>query len=413
MRRFLKFFSWITAFFLILIGATILYLYFSTSNSRSGQIVLNGLQGKVVIDWDRFGIPHITAYSSDSDAFFALGYVHAQDRFWQMELDRCIVQGTLSEIFGSATLKQDEFLRTWGFYRAAQTAWPALDKPTQALIHSYTEGVNAFLQHGHLPLEFKLLRYQPKPWTDIDSIAWSKMMAFDLQNIWQQKIFNYQIVERLGKNQIPVLLPPYPVNAPTVLSEQDLRQSGLLKFQKQVWPILNKRNKISAQQLSQLSLYIQRVQHSLGFQNYTGKGSNEWVISGRFTASGKPLLANDPHLSLAAPATWYLVELKGPTLHVVGATLPGLPGVVIGHNDAIAWGMTNVNPNTQELYLEPSTADFQILHEMIKVKGQKTVDWPVYLSKEGPIINKVSQVGSIQQPVALKWTALFPGRNTP
>lgn len=413
MQRLARWFLYLIAALIVLVCVGVIYLYFATTNSRSGQVAVSGLQGKVIIRWDQYGVPHITALQSDADAFFALGYVHAQDRFWQMELDRRIVQGTLSEILGSSALPQDEFLRTWGFYRAAQQTWMALDPQTKALVHSYTQGVNAFLAHGHLPLQFKMLRYQPKPWTDIDSIAWGKMMAFDLQNAWQQKITDYQVAQRLGENQIAVLAPNYPQGAPTILTANNLRQNGLLAKSIAASSSIN----VAAQQLDKqfelIKADIEKQRALLGFNDLPGKGSNNWVVSGKYTKSGKPLLANDPHLALSAPAVWYLAELKGPTLHVIGATLPGIPGVIIGHNDHIAWGVTNVNPDTQELYIEPANKQFLEIKEIIKVKGKPAVIWPVHLSDNGPVINSVTPVGKITQPIVLKWTALLPGDTTP
>ena len=388
------------------------YLYYVTYNSKSGTKNLVGLQGQVIVQWDNYGIPHINALSSDQDAFFALGYLHAQDRLWQMEFQRHVVKGSLSEIFGKATLSQDKFLRTWGFYRAAEAAWPALDDNTKAIVHSYTAGVNAFLAHGKLPLEFKILRYKPGLWTDIDSIAWQKMMAYDLQNIWQQKITNYLITKQLGGKQLAILKPAYPVTAPTILTEADLKRSHLLS------PVITKPSSQLteksglAAELAAIQQTAESIQTSLGFADMTGKGSNNWVIAGRYTRTGKPLLANDPHLSLNAPSLWYLAELKGPTLHVTGATLPGIPTVAIGHNDDIAWGVTNVNPDTQDLYVELQDAPLKILHETIKVRGEASVDLPVYISQHGPIISPISDASKINQFVALKWTGLMAGDTT-
>jgi penicillin amidase len=161
--------------------AVLLYIYCSTRNPVSGVLALDGLQDEVVVTRDQYGVPHIKA-DNDDDAFFALGFLHAQDRFWQMEFQRHIFKGTLSEMFGAATIEQDKFLRTLGFYRSAQQAWTVLSPQAKNIIHSYTKGVNSFLQHGNLPVQFQILRYTPQPWQDVDSIAWQKMMAWDLQN---------------------------------------------------------------------------------------------------------------------------------------------------------------------------------------------------------------------------------------
>jgi len=409
----LKISFYVVLFFVLVVAGTIFMAYLINKPRVSGTLVLQGLQGPVTIERDQYGVPHIYASKSDNDAFFALGYVHAQDRFWQMEFQRRVAQGTLSEIFGKATLQKDEFLRTFGFYKAAESAWPALDPQTQSLIHSYTEGVNAYLAQGHLPLEIRLLHYQPQAWTDIDSIAWSKLMAFDLQSAWKDKIVNYLIAKNLGPQQVSVLLPQYSSFSPTILSTEDLEQSNLLtqNIQNQA-PQSTTTFDGSDKNLESLLDSIKNLK-LLDFTNDEGKGSNDWVVNGNISASKKPLLADDPHLSLQSPGIWYLAELKGPHLHVIGATIPGLPAVLIGHNDHIAWGVTNVNPDTQDLYFE-SPSSLRATHEIIKVRGEPDVNLTIYQSVHGPIINDVvTNYGSIsEQPIALKWTALMPGDTT-
>lgn len=411
--KFLKYLGY--AFLLIILCLVILiaYVYLSTNSSKSGTLQLTGLQGHVLIHRDQYGIPHIDALSSDNDAFFALGYVQAQDRFWQMEFQRRVAQGTLSEIFGKATIKQDEFLRTFGFYRAAQAAWPAFDPETKAIMQSYAAGVNAFLAQGKLPLQFTLLHYKPQRWTTIDSICWQKMMAFDLQNAWEQQITNLLITQHLGAKQLDILSPPYPRNAPTILSDLDLLQSGLISRSKiPQTPPANENNKAIIPQLAAMQTTTDQVRTALGLKMVSGKGSNNWVIKGKLSMTGKPLLANDPHLALNAPNVWYLAELRGPHLHVTGATLPGVPGVFIGHNDHIAWGVTNVNPATQTLYVESPNTPYTIIHEVIKVKGQADIDFPIKISAHGPIISGISDAGKIGPDIALKWTALLPNDTT-
>ncbi len=398
------------------------YIYSKTRIQQTGTIALAGLQGKVEIHRDGYGIPHIVASKNDNDAFFALGFVHAQDRFWQMEMHRRIAQGTLAAIFGTRAVTADKQLRMLGFYRAAQAAWPALNKHTKAIIHSYTMGVNAFLARGHLPLPFLLLRYKPKPWTDIDSIAWQKILAWDLQTTWRAKIRNLLIARQYGIQALTTFAPPYPSNAPVILSKQDLRQSKLIGQPiKQLFVVQNTMiAKLSQHTIYALQHYLQlarQVKSQLGIADHPGKGSNDWVVSGRFTRTGKPILANDPHLELQLPAIWYLAELKGPNLHVIGATLPGFPGVIIGHNDHIAWGMTNVNPDVQDIYIEPKNVKLKTITETIKVRNNPDVQFTVSTSKHGPIINamlakSIHTKKILANPIALKWTALQPGDTT-
>ncbi|HEV2614234.1 MAG TPA: penicillin acylase family protein [Gammaproteobacteria bacterium] len=386
MRVWLKRLGFVLLIVLLFFIAAGFYLYSRSHTQESGTIHLRGLKGDVTITRDQYGVPHIVAAKSDLDAFYALGYVHAQDRFWQMEFQRHVVQGTLSELFGTATIEKDEYLRTWGFYRAARTSWESLSPESKAIIQSYSDGVNAFLSQKKYPLQMILLNDQPKPWTNIDSIAWQKMLAWDLQNQWKSKLKNYLVEQKLGKSQIPILFPSYPKDGTTILSDEDLKQSGIY----------------SANVLTSF----------LNIENPHDKGSNNWVVSGKWTTSGYPMLANDPHLGLQAPALWYLADIKGPTIHVVGATLPGVPGVVIGHNDHIAWGVTNVNPDTQDLYILNADSPVHVINEIIHVRGKPDVNYQVKVSDEGPIISQVTDAGKINQLVALKWSALMPDDTT-
>ena len=386
MRVWLKRLAYIILVVLLIMAGAVLYLYFKSHSQTSGAVYLRGLKGEVVITRDKYGVPHIVAKSSDLDAFYALGYVHAQDRFWQMEFQRHVVQGRLSELFGSATIEQDKYLRTWGFYRAAQTSWQSLSPQSKAIAQSYADGVNAFLSQKHYPLQMIILNHKPEPWTAVDTIAWQKMLAWDLQNIWKSKLKNYLVKQNLGESQIPVLFPAFPNTGTTILSDEDLKQSGIY----------------SATVTS----------HELTSENTHDKGSNNWVVSGKLTQSGHPMLANDPHLALQAPALWYLAEIKGPTLHVTGATLPGVPCVVIGHNDHIAWGVTNVNPDTQDLYILNKNSNIHILKETIKVRGEADIIYSIKISKEGPVISSVTPTGKISDLIALKWTALMPDDKT-
>lgn len=414
MKKMMRFFLYFLAVLLILIVLILGYSYFSTQNQRTGSLQLKGLLGQVVVVRDQWGVPHIMADKSDLDVYFALGYIHAEDRFWQMEMQRRIAAGTLSEVLGKDALDKDIFLRTWGFYRAAQMAWPAFDDRTKKIIEAYTAGVNSFLNTGHLPLQFKLLHYKPTPWTNIDTMTWSKMMAFNLQNLWSKKINNYVLVRQYGKNQLSIIRPAYPHNQPTILSLSDVLKSHL--------PMQNStpvvfENKIvadssTANRLSIINKIADKIKTAMGMKDWQGKGSDNWVVSGRYTDTGMPLLANDPHLQLNSPGVWYLAELKGPSLHVIGATLPGSPLVVIGHNDYIAWGVTNVNPDNQDIYIEPKNAKFMVIHEVIKIKNAPDYVLDVKVSAHGPIISGIGDASKINQLIAIKWPALMPGDTT-
>ncbi|MGQ9840610.1 MAG: penicillin acylase family protein [Anaerolineae bacterium] len=363
----------------------------------TGTTRLAGLTGPVEVVRDPNGIPYIYA-RSDRDAFFALGYVHAQDRLWQMEMQRRIGADRLSEILGESTVKTDQFLRTLGVYRAAQAAWPGLSAEAQAALQAYADGVNAFLAGGHpLPPEFVILGFKPEPWQPADSLVWAKMMAWNLGDTYSRDIYRAQLTAALGPERAGQLLPGYPAGAPIILPA-DATASGLQEIET-----------------------ILRDRFGLGGEHI---GSNNWVVSGARTASGKPLLANDPHLGAQIPSIWYLASIQGDRIHAVGATLPGLPAIVIGHNADIAWGVTNLGPDVQDLFVErvnPANpnqvevngqwVDMTIVAEEIKVKGQeKPIRWAARATRHGPLISDVtSQRG---QALALRWPSLDPGDTT-
>jgi len=403
MRVLLRILAGLLGLAAIAVLAVFLVVFFTTRPRLSGTVHVRGLTGPVSITRDQHGVPHIHATATDADAFFALGFVHAQDRLWQMDFQRRIGQGRLSEVLGPAALDNDKFLRTWGFSRAAENALPALSARTRGLLAAYTAGVNAGIHEGKLPLEFRILRYRPEPWTDADSLVWAKLMAFDLGGNWEQELTAQSLNEKVGPRELGILYPGYPKNAPTILNDRSLQRgrSVLAPGGQGVTLHEDTRAALAAQV---------RIIERLGFGAMPDKGSNNWVVSGRLTQSGKPILADDPHLKLQAPMLWYLAELKGPTLHVIGATIPGLPGVVIGRNDRVAWGVTNTNPDVQDLYVEPENAPLTARTEIIKVKGQSDVKLTVHESRHGPIITGVG--GVTRQRVALKWTALQPGDTT-
>lgn len=365
------------------------------SSAQPTSLFFSHLHASVNIYRDKNGIPHINA-GNNEDAFFALGYVHAQDRFWQMEFQRRVASGTLSELFGKKTVEIDKYLRTYGFYHAAELAWPAFDKQTKSLITSYTKGINAYIQQGLLPLEVHLLRYQPRPWTVIDSIAWQKMMSWNLQNhSWSNKI-TYALAQiNFGSHAIEKYFPDYPGDAPVILPEQKNPAS------------------LNADALKKLSSLNDNLRHQLNSTPGAALGSNGWVMSGSKTVSGKPYLANDIHLSLTAPNLWYLVELHSPYMHVTGASIPGMPAIAIGHNDKIAWGVTSGYNDAAELYLLNKDDTVTYHNELIKVRNSADINIRVYETKYGPVINQVTpELHSFTQKIVLKWPALLPNDTT-
>jgi penicillin amidase len=381
---------------LIVLAAAAGYVWLRQSLPQvDGTLDLAGLKAPVEIVRDRHGVPHIYA-GSVADAYFALGFVHAQDRLWQMEMNRRIGSGRLSEALGAATLDADKFLRTLGVRRAAAATLKALNAQTRSQLQAYADGVNAYLaqRSGPLPPEFLLTGVEPEPWHSADSVAWIKMMAWDLGANWRSELLRLRLAKKLSAAQIGEFLPPYPGDAPLAVADY----AALYR-------------QLDAGKLAALAL-----------PGLTEDGaSNNWVLAGGRTASGRPLLANDPHLGLAAPAVWYFAHLSAPGFEVMGATLPGVPAVVLGRNRHLAWGYTNTGPDVQDLYVERLDGDGRVLapqgwqklatrDEVIRVKGQADVALRVRASRHGPLISDVFKpaAGALPQNYALAfaWTAL-------
>jgi len=365
----------------------------------SGTLSVPGLGAPVEIVRDANDVPHIYA-KSIADAHFALGYVHAQDRLWQMEMNRHVASARLSEILGRASLDTDRFLRTLGVHRAAVATLPHLDGATRAALAAYAAGVNAFLatRKGPLPPEFVALGVTPEPWQPADSVAWLKMMAWDLGGNWSTEILRLRLAQRLDSRQIAEFVPPYPGDAPLPVRDLAALYRGLAPA---------------------AATIVAAAPPSLP----EGAGSNNWVVAGARSASGKPLLANDPHLGLNVPAIWYFAHLSAPGLNAIGATLPGSPMLVLGRNDRIAWGFTNTGPDVQDLYIEKidaadpqryatpeGTQAFVTRNEVIRVKGEPDETLVVRSTRHGPVISDVSRAAGIATPkgyaIALQWTAL-------
>ena len=370
------------------------YLYLRQSLPQTeGELRLRGLREPVEVLREQNGIPHLFARSV-ADAYFALGFVHAQDRLWQMEIDRRIASGRLAEALGPAALEVDRLFRTLGIRRAAKANFERFDADSKQLLEAYSAGVNAFLaMHPVLPPEFWILGVRPEPWTPVDSIAWLKMMAWDLGGNWRTELLRMSLAPRLPLSALQEFLPPYPGDAP-------LRLPDLKKLYA---PIEGTPTEVSLLRAPQ------------------GLGSNSWVVSGARTRSGKPLLANDPHLGLTAPSVWYLAHLHAPGLDAIGGTLPGVPGVIVGRTDRIAWGFTNTGPDVQDLYLEKLDASggyltpegarrFAVVEETVKVKGREDEHLSVRISRHGPVVSDAWQRALDATPrgyaLAFQWTAL-------
>ncbi|HEX8115465.1 MAG TPA: penicillin acylase family protein [Kofleriaceae bacterium] len=404
-----------------LLGATLYANHWlrSTLPLTAGSTRVSGLSAPATIARDVHGVPTIEA-SSDTDAFFGLGFAHGQDRLWQLELQRRIASGRLSEIFGREAVPEDVYLRTLGLGDAARASWSSLGKDAQSSLEAYSKGVNAAIAaQRRLPVEFEVLGVRPEPWTPSDSLAIMKLFALDLSGNHQlelQRLFARTLTtpERLRE-----LFQVDSAGAPT-----STRPGGAASGAAGVRPAgAASVTPSRAQSAALASLLDVERQLSLGGRYV---GSNAWVVSGRHTASGKPILANDPHLGLQIPSIWYAVRLRGDRLRVDGMSLPGVPVVVLGRNDRIAWGATSMMADTQDLYLEQvDIADpgryhhgdqvrpFETRTEVIRIQS----DFPSALSKplqpvqirvrtsmHGPVISDISP--AMKQTIALRWVGL-------
>lgn len=404
----------------------------------AGEIRLSGLDGPVDIYRDQFGVPNIYARTKH-DLFFAQGYVHAQDRFWQMDLWRHQGAGRLSELVGDSTLETDVFLRTLGWERVSRDELQNLDNESLTILQSYSEGVNAYLsdhQGAALSMEYFFLPvlnrgYQIQPWEPLNTVTWAKAMAWDLSGNMDTEIDRAELLKTLSPQQVAQLFPPYPSDHPVIVPDAALPSSysDPRESDPTLWTTLSPAlRQVRGQMLELDSLFGGR---------FEGIGSNSWVLSGERTATGKPLLANDPHLGAQMPSIWYEVGLHcAPKsaecpYEVSGFSFAGVPGVIIGHNDRIAWGFTNVGPDVMDLYIEkinPANpdqyefegkwVDMQVIQDSIQVAGGQPKDLTVRLTRHGPLITEAyglqdfAEKAGVDLPedyaIALHWTALEP-----
>ncbi len=369
-----------------------------------GQVRLASLKAPVDVVRDAYGIPHIFA-GDTLDAAYALGFVHAQDRLWQMEINRRIGSGRLAEILGPGALDTDRFLRTLGVRRAAEANLARLNAETRLLLESYAQGVNAFLAPDPvLPPEFLLTGARPEPWSPVDSVVWVKMMAWDLGGNWRSELLRMRLARTLPMVRIQEFLPPYPGDPPIAIADLKDLYGGL-----------------EQEAIRVAGRAMDRVLAMAPPGLPEGAGSNNWVVSGSRSATGKPLLANDPHLSLTAPTVWYFAHLHTPRQNLIGATLPGVPVMTLGRNDHMAWAYTNTGPDVQDLFLEKldaaggymtptGPAPFKVVTEIIKVRGGEDVKLEVRVSRHGPVISDVAKSVLDATPrgyaIAFAWTAL-------
>lgn len=397
-----------------------------------GEVHIRGLKGPVTIYRDEFGVPNIYA-SNTHDLFLAQGYVHAQDRFWQMDFWRHTGSGRLSELFGESQVKTDRVLRTMGWARVVREELKHADPVSMGILNSYAAGVNAYLadhRGSSLSLEYAVLGlihrgYNPEPWEPLHTLTWGKAMSWDLGVNLSGEIYRSVMSKTLGKQRVEDLYPPYPADRPIILPPSQM-------------PSMPKPQTVVPLVTDLLSAWMSQMPAP-----HDSIGSNNWVISGSITSTGKPLLANDPHLGVQMPSIWYQVGLhcepKTPDcgFDVTGFSFAGVPGVIIGHNDRIAWGFTNVGPDVQDLYIEkinPQNRDqyeyngqwltMQKVNETINVAGGKAQTITVRLTRHGPVMSDAYSAlddfrnrAALDVPnpyaVSFRWTALEPSVTFP
>ena len=381
----------------------------------SGTLRVAGLKSKVEVVRDPMGVPHIYADNAD-DLFFAQGYVQAQDRLWQLEYNRHIGWGTLSEMFGAATIKEDRYLRTMGLGRAARADVAVMTADEKRPLDMFANGVTAFISthQDNLPIEFTILGIKPQPWQAVDTVAWGKVMAYNLGGNYEAELLRTSLGEKFGAAKAKELVLPYPDAGPFIISPEMKEYKPQVSGPKSQAPFVS----IGKPDLSQL----EEINASLGLR-VPEVGSNNWVVDGAKSTTGKPILANDPHLGIQMPSIWYEMGLHCVPIsdacqfNVAGYTFPGVPGIVVGHNDRIAWGVTNTGPDVQDLFVEkinpqnPNQYEFQgkwedmqVIDEPIKVKNVVSETLRIQVTRHGPIMTPV--LTGVTQPVALQWTAL-------
>jgi penicillin amidase len=410
-----------------------------------GHLGLLGLRAPVEVRFDSFAIPHLYA-RSDEDAWLAVGYLQGRDRLWQMELYRRAASGRLSELLGDATVAIDQRFITLGLRRAAELEWTRMTQHSpvvRSALDRYATGVNAAMiaGQGKLPLEFQLLGVKPERWTPIDSLAIGKLFAWRLGENHRGELLRYSLFAELGGRTME-LFPQPPEWAPTVL---DTQKGQGARGEGQRAPrssIVDRRSSIVDRRVGPVAPnapfapdapilppgleWLSPDVHAM---------SNSWVVHGSRTASGRPILANDPHLLMEMPSVWWEVHVVSDTLNVAGVTIPGIPFVIIGHNERIAWGLTNAGADVQDFYVETLDASrmrylareswlpLQIDRHDIGVRGKdQPIRFEVFSTRHGPVqsadgwreLYPGDVPGPAQLPetvLALKWDALVEGQS--
>ena len=398
------------AIIVIAAGVFVYHLVTKSFPETTGSYEVRVVGQPVSIYRDEFGVPHILA-ENEEDAYTAIGFMHAQDRLWQMELTRRIGQGRLSELFGTGTLEFDTMVRTIGFQQIAEGMTKNLHPDERLILKAYTRGVNASIEilRGKYPVEFDMLHLEPEPWTVEHSVMISRLMAWELNIAWMAELELGDLVDRFGEERARSLFPTYPGSAPIIVGSIQGRAGSLSEGYRSM---------------------VLALRSFLGIDG-TSMGSNSWAVSGARSSTGKPILANDPHLAITNPSKWYQVSVQGGNLAVEGVSIPGVPAVVIGRNSSIAWGLTNVMADETDFYIEKidssnhdryivdgKSRPMTIREEEIRVRDSASVIIRVRGTHHGPIISGIhasthSELGQRPtrleqtQQISMAWTGLL------
>jgi penicillin G amidase len=436
-RTVLRLLLWITGIVVVIVATAIWWFVYRPLPQLDGSVVVPGLQSQVKVDRDRWGVPHIRAGSVE-DLAEAQGYVTAQDRLWQMDLLRRAARGQLSEVLGPSTLKIDKDFRILNFSRAAERDYGMISPEVRTVMEAYARGVNRFIElhKERLPVEFTLLNYKPQPWQPTDSLVTACYMYRTLTDTREEELGRAIVTEKVGRELAKDLYSPEASMDHFVLGDnnsgkdahsavksdddrdeddEDTDSEDVLKAKAEmaatpaIAAVPDLTTAIGEEIRDWLRESQREIRHSLG--------SNNWVVDGTHTASGKPLLANDMHLELTLPPIWHEVHLTAPGWNVKGFALPGAPMVAVGHNDRIAWGFTNNGADVLDLYIEtlnPTSPDEYLVNgvwkkadvydEVIKVKGEADQHLRLVVTRHGPVVHTEGN-----KSYAMRWTVLEPG----
>ncbi|MGX7108658.1 penicillin acylase family protein [Facklamia miroungae] len=384
----------------LLAGVVFAFLYFTVQSSKAkldGDLQINGISQPVTVTRDAVGIPTLIA-KNDQDLYFAQGFIQAQDRLFQMDMARRQASGRLSEVVGEAAIENDKKFLLFDLRRAAERSLAAYSDETLAVIESFTKGVNEYIhyakENNKLPYEFKMLGYQPEEWSVVDSLTIGKYMAYDLGGHFDYQAFNNWALNDLGEELFVEL------NEEAITKDKDIEEIITV----------NKKYQVG----------VSKKMASLDLPNVYN-GSNNWVLSGAKTETGQPILADDPHLTLSTPSIWYQMVLKSPSQKVSGVIFTGIPGIILGNNENIAWGVTNYGPDVQDLFIEKRNPndlsqfeldgkyyDSEVVEHEIKVKGKDSISFNIEYSKNGIIVDDLVKIKNSNTSVSMKWTAHEP-----